>query len=153
MRQAMDNKGFTLIETLIATVILGVLVSVISNMYLTQHTYLERTNDLTLLQDNLNRAVDHMSVSVRESAFTDISGGASLITKGYEYFLDSDRLKAKNVSGGVEGFLTSDGISIKTFNVNKNVSTGFIEIKIEAEKGSEQYVLNKELKPRLGEFR
>ncbi|MBI1910932.1 MAG: prepilin-type N-terminal cleavage/methylation domain-containing protein [Deltaproteobacteria bacterium] len=72
------NKGFTLIELVIAMAILGVLTAGMFSLYNTQHKVTHIEEDVVDVQQNLRMAMDSLSKDLRMAGFA-LTGGESSI--------------------------------------------------------------------------
>lgn len=77
MRMRTNDRGFTIVELLVAMAILGVLTAGIFSLYNTQHKVTHVESDVVDVQQNLRMAIDRLTKDVRMAGFALTAGSGN----------------------------------------------------------------------------
>ncbi len=132
----MPNKGFTLIEMVVAVAVFTLVVTMASGLFISSLRVQRQSLAYQVVLDQTSYATEYMSRALR-MAKKDIAGdcisaklnyegtreGKGLKFKNYEnvcqeFFWDTDTNQLKEIKGGEENFLTSNDLQILAFNIN-----------------------------------
>ena len=132
----MNNKGFTLIEMMVAVGVFTLLVSAASGIFVSSLRAQRHSLATQEILDQSSYVMEYMSRALRMAKKDDVNGtcttagipklnyaieGQCLKFRNYhsecqEFCLDGGRLK--EVKGGSENYLTSENLTVEDFSVN-----------------------------------
>ena len=98
-----NDKGFSLIEVMIALIITGVVTTSIMKLYITQHENYMTQDDITTIQQNARASIDELSRQIRMAGY-DLPLGLQAI---YASNTDPDTITILYHSAGCETSLTA----------------------------------------------
>ena len=145
------QKGFTLIEMLVAVSIFVIVAFIVTTVFISAMAAYRKSQDIKRVMENLNFALDSMALDIREGKehVKDSNGsltvkfkdaGNNTVTNIYSLVVDNNKGRVKKtISGsGQESYLTSEEVDINklSFSVfGENNERKLIRILIEGKAG------------------
>jgi len=146
------NKGFTMVELLVAFTMFAVVISMVSSIFITSYRSQRAIVELTTANDNTYLALEQLARDVRDGRnfcfvgscfvgfncpppnrfmFTHRSGDKVCYRRG----IDAGRGFLERRSGGIDGSVTAGNIDIKSLKITPNCGPDPVRITLNLELG------------------